>query len=414
MLIKNATLCDHSQMIKADIRTQEGIIAEIGDLQTTQQNLDSQNEVVIDLDGKILMPSMIDLNLTPTNTTLSTSSLQNLAQKSLKGGIGTILISPDTTPKCNEPIAIELIKNLEHTYPTHFLASIAPLLTPANKLSDIATLHNIGGSAIGIQSDIDSNLLLRIAQYAQMLQIPLMCFCQDRILADGVMNEGLLSTTLGLPPIPQCSQTKEVAKIIEMLQNLPIDIILNALAYPRDFELLHLLTQHSQARFHAQVSIHHLILDESLCEGYNTMAKIQPPLVSKAQQQALLQALKNKQIHMLTSLQSATSPSQKDNVFELASFGINSLEHYFSLLYTHLHLTHQIPLQDLSALTSAYPAQILKLNRGELKIGTEADFMVINPNESYTITDRFSPYCGQTLQGKVEALITREHLHTSL
>lgn len=414
MLIKNATLCDHSQIIKADIRTQNGIITEIGDLQTTQQNIDSQNEVVIDLNNKILMPSMIDLNLTPTNTTLNTNSLQNLAQKSLKGGVGTILLSPDTIPKSNETITIELIKSLEHTHPTHFLASIAPLLIPANKLSDIATLHNVGGNVIGIQSDIDPNLLLRIAQYAQMLQIPLMCFCQDRILADGVINEGLLSAMLGLPSIPQFAQTKEVAKIIEMLQNFPIDIILNALAYPRDFELLHLLTQHSQAKFHTQVSIHHLILDESLCDGYNTTAKIQPPLVSKDQQQALIQALKNKQIHMLTSLQSATSPSQKDNVFELASFGIDSLDHYFSLLYTHLHLAHQIPLQDLSALTSAYPAQILKLNRGEFKIGTEADFMVINPHESYTLTDRFSPYCGQTLQSKVEALITREGLYTSL
>lgn len=199
-----------------------------------------------------------------------------------------------------------------------------------------------------------------------------------------------------------------------MLQNLPIDIVLHALAYPRNFEILSSLTQHTQAKFHPQVSIHHLILDETLCANYNTAGKINPPLIHKDEQNKLMQALKNGSIRLLTSLQSAISPSQKNDVFELAGFGIDALEDYFSLLYTSLHLECQIPLQDISALTSFHPAQILNLNKGSLEVGKEAEFIVIDPHHTYTITDTLSPYYGKTLRSKVETLITHESLHTHI
>ncbi|WP_295700545.1 metal-dependent hydrolase [Helicobacter mastomyrinus] len=408
MLFKNATLCDYQGIKTGDLRAQDGIITQIGSLSLLP------GEEVLDLQGKLLLPAMIDLNVAPKSLSLCTKNLLSLAQKALKGGVGSILLYPRTTPTCSESGSIELIKNLNSQSPIHLLPAINPL-NLEGKLSDISTLYHSGGRAIFVQSDIDAHSLMKIAQYAQMLDIPLICFCQDRSVADGVMNEGLLSASLGLPSIPAFSQTKEVAKIAEMLHTLPIKLIFDTLVYPRSFDILHHFALHSsiQATFYTQTSIHHLLLDESLCENYNTAAKINPPLVDKSSLAQILSLLQKGQVSTLTSLQCADFKSKKDQVFEMASFGIDALEIYFSLLYTYLHKANNIPLPLISQLTSYIPAQILNLNKGVLAEGKIAELIIINPNESFVFNDTFSPYDGQELYGKVEALFSLQTLHTS-
>ncbi|WP_300958051.1 amidohydrolase family protein, partial [uncultured Helicobacter sp.] len=179
--------------------------------------------------------------------------------------------------------------------------------------------------------------------------------------------------------------------------------------------ILHHFALHSsiQATFYTQTSIHHLLLDESLCENYNTAAKINPPLVDKSSLAQILSLLQKGQVSTLTSLQCADFKSKKDQVFEMASFGIDALEIYFSLLYTYLHKANNIPLPLISQLTSYIPAQILNLNKGVLAEGKIAELIIINPNESFVFNDTFSPYDGQELYGKVEALFSLQTLHTS-
>lgn len=418
MLFQNATLCDHQGIREADLRVENGVIADIGTL------LPKPNEEIYNAKGKLLLPAMIDLNITPKARNLSHKALLSLSHKALKGGVGSVLLSPYTQPACDQSGSIELIKSIDKDTALTILPSIAPSSISTyeldseiseSKLSDVATLHAHGGKAIFAKSDMPSHLFLRLAQYAQMLKIPFVCFCQDRNLADGAMNEGLLSTKLGLAPIPPFSQSKEVAKCVEMLRGLnflethtesSLEVILSTLYLSRDFEILAALKpldDTHKVRFYPEVSIHHLALDESLCEGYNTAAKLNPPLVSKNEQNALIECLKNGKIHLLTSLQSADSQAKKDQVFELASFGVDSLEYYFSLLYTFLHKRHNIPLELISTLTSLNPAKILKRNVGSLEPGADADLILCNPNESFVVNDTFSPYFGQSLQGKVVA-----------
>lgn len=408
MLFKNATLCDYQGVKEGDLRTENGIIIEIGSLTPLP------NEEILDVEGKLLFPAMIDLNVAPKSLSLSRKNLLSLATKALKGGVGSILLYPCTNPTCSENGSIELIKSLNTQSPIHLLPAINPL-NNEGKLSDISTLHNSGGRAIFARSDIDAHILMKIAQYAQMLDIPLICFCQDSSVADGVMNEGILSASLGLPSIPAYSQTKEVAKIAEMLHNMPIKIIFDTLVYPRSFDILHTFKENLspiQADFFTQTSIHHLILDETLCENYNTAAKINPPLVDKQSQEQILNLLQKGEINTLTSLQCADFKSKKDQVFELASFGIDALEVYFSLLYTYLHKHCQIPLSLISQLTSYTPAQILNLNKGSLQEGKIAELFIANPQTELSLNDISSPYHQQSLYGKIEAFLSNDTLYT--
>lgn len=407
MLFKNATLCDYQGIKAGDLRTQDGIITAIGTLSALP------NEEVIDLDGKLLLPAMIDLNVAPKSLSLSVKNLLSLAQKSLKGGVGSILIYPKTNPTCSENGSIELIKSLNVQSPIHLIPAINPLNIDG-KLSDISTLHNSGGKAIFIKSDFDSHIIMRIAQYAQMLDIPLICFCQDSNLADGVMNEGILSATLGLPSIPSYSQTKEVAKIAEMLRTLPIKLVFDAITHPRSFEILRLFLDTSaplRAKFFTQTPIHHIVLDENLCENYNTAAKLNPPLMDKDSVSFVLSILQKDEIDTLTSLQCADFKSKKDQVFELASFGIDTLEVYFSILYTYLHKKHNIPLPLISKLTSYTPAKILNINKGSLSEGKIAELIIVNPDAHFVFKDSFSPYNDTKMYAKVEAMLSGTTIH---
>ncbi|WP_334084246.1 metal-dependent hydrolase [Helicobacter typhlonius] len=420
MLFKNATLCDYQGVREGDLRTENGIITAIGSLTPLP------NEKILDAEGKLLFPAMIDLNVAPKSLSLSRKNLLSLAKKALKGGVGSILLYPHTTPSCSENGSIELIKSLNTQSPIHLLPSINPL-NNEGRLSDISTLHNSGGCAIFARSDTDAHILMKTAQYAQMLDIPLICFCQDSSVADGVMNEGILSASLGLPSIPAYSQTKEVAKIAEMFRNMPIKIIFDTLVYPRSFEILqsfraiHNKTSQKNKdsmqfgetpQFFTQTSIHHLILDESLCDNYNTAAKLNPPLVEKNAQGKLIEMLQNGHINTLTSLQCADFNSKKDQVFELASFGVDALEIYFPLLYTYLHKAYNISLPLISQLTSYTPAQILNLNKGALQEGKIAQLFVFNPHTHYKVNDIFSPYHQHNLYGNIEAFLSNETLYS--
>lgn len=415
MLFRGASLCDYSGSRVADLRTKGGKIIEIGKLSPKPK------EEVVDVRGKIILPALIDLSVAPKAMSLSSKALSSLSKKAIAGGVGTMLLNPFTNPPCSENGAIELIKGPNAELLVHLLPAINPL-NAESKLSDIASLSASGGRAIFAKSDYDANALMCIAQYATMLDIPLFCFCQDSSLAYGVINEGILSASLGLPSIPENSQTKEVVKIAEMLHALPLKLVLDMLVYPRSIALLKPYRESridsskgakntESSKVFTQSSIHHFILDESICQDYNTAGKLNPPLVDRDSIKILLKQLKDDDIDMLSAMQCADYNSKKDQVFELASFGIDALNIYFPLLYTFLHKAHNIPLALISKLTSYNQARLLGLNKGALEPGKLAELIIINPTDSIAINDVFSPYHKARLNGIVEAFVRNEALH---
>ncbi|PAF44854.1 amidohydrolase family protein [Helicobacter sp. 11S02596-1] len=398
MLLKNGLVCDHSQKIPADVRIQDGQITQIA------PNLSSRaDEQVIDCKGKIIAPTLIDLNVYPKGKSLSQKTLTSLSKKSLKGGVGTALILPDTTPACENEAMIELVKSIDSLTEITLIPSIKPT-NAENKINDISILATQGGKVIYIDSRIDGNNLLKIMQYALMLEIPVVCFAQDIELAKGAMNEGALASMLGLPSISPLSQTKEIAKISQTARHTGAKILFSAITEPQGLEIIDYFKS-KNATIIAQTPIHHLILDENACAHYNTKAKLNPPLKDPASKQQLLEALKNGQIDMLTSLQCADYNSQKDQVFELASFGIDAISYYFALAYTYLIKPEHIGIQDFLMLASKRQSDFLGLNKGEIAVGKDADLMIIDLEAHTEISDSFSPYYGQNLGQKLDSKI---------
>ena len=426
MLLKNGTLCDYQGETRADLRIADGVICEIG-----QDLLPQANEEVIECGARVIMPALIDMAY-PKNKTLSRKNLETLTQKALKGGVGSILLRPESTPRIDSAAIIELVSLLDSGLHVHFFPSIAPckLQECAGQMGEIAMLVDSGARAIyldfapesgtpgegkgakGGQAQneakdtsqaLDGYTLHKIAQYAQMLQVPIIASPQEPSLSEGVMNESQVSAQLGLPAIPPLAQTLQVAMLCELARYSGTKWVFDVISEIESLQIIECFTQMG-AQILAQISLHHLILSDEHCAAFDTRFKLFPPLKDPATREQLRAHL-DSGISLLTCLQSDSYKSKKDQVFESASFGINALEHYFSLGFSHLVKSGLITLSRFSELTSYAQARLLSLPKGALEVGLDADLIIADLHHTHTISDLSSPYNGETLSGAVEQVI---------
>ncbi len=406
MLLKNGTVCDYAQERKADVRIDGGKIVEV-----CENILPRAGEEVLECDGYVIMPALIDM-ASPKNKTLSRKTLQSLTQKALSGGVGSVLLRPDSTPRIDSESIIELVLSLDSALNVHFLPSIAPYKD--GRIVEIASLVANGAYAIflesGIKGGIEGYALHKIAQYAQMLEVPIIASPQESSLSDGAMNEGMICAELGLPGISSLAQTIEVARFCEMARFSQTKWVLDVISEKESLDIIAFFRQFG-AQILTQTSIHHLILSDEHCRQFDTRFKLFPPLKDSGTRDFLCSVLES-HIDMLTCLQSDSYKSLKDQVFESASFGINAFEIYLALGIEYLVKPKLISLSRFSELTSYAQAQLLKLPKGAIEQGKDADLVIVDCSSYVEVSDMSSPYYGQKLAGKVVQTLVAGKVYT--
>jgi len=394
LLIKNAKLDN------LDIKD---ILVVNGKIEKISTNIDnSENMRVIDAKECFLLPGLVDLNVRLANSILNKNSLKKLTRTALKGGVTTSLIMPDFTPRLDNSTLLEHFKiKAQNEEPDLHVA--APLSNEEERLNNIATLLNNGATAIWTTSSCNANILKRGFQYARMKQAPIFCRCYDENLDDnGVMNEGELSFKLGLPGISKVPENSEVAKIAELSLINNTKIIFQSLSTKRSINIIRNIKKINKNIF-SELSIHHLCKTEDACDGFNTHAKILPPLRDEAERVAMMSELALGNVDLLTSMHSPKSISYKDVAFEDAEFGIGSIEEYLSLCYTHLVKSEIIDMQRLTELCSLNPALIIEQDDiGKIEVGYKADMVIFDEKVSKKIEDKTSLYNGDILYGEVK------------
>ncbi|MDR1615155.1 MAG: amidohydrolase family protein [Campylobacteraceae bacterium] len=396
MLIKNAKIADTLK----DVLIEEGKIVKIAD------SIDKDTQI-LDAKGAYLLPGLIDLNVRLKNDTLNQKNLDTLSNDCARGGVTTSLIIPDFLPRLDNESFLELLNAKVNTMPTTMLLS-APLVNEeTNKLNNIATLIQNGAIAIWGKSHVNSNLIRRGIQYAKMKQTPFLIDCYDDDLDDnGVMNDGATAFKLGLPGISKVSESSEAAKLCEIAKYYDTPILFQTLSVNRSVELVKEAKKTIKA--YAEVSIHHLLKNDTSCDGFNTYAKIKPPLRDENERIELIKELKDGGIDILTSAHSPRSILYKDVAFEEAAYGIHAVCDYLPLIFTHLIDTKLINMEQMINLTSKTPAKILGLKtKGEIKEGFDADLVIFDTacEEKLNVSD--SIYSGETLKGKVLKTISK-------
>ncbi|EAK4314389.1 metal-dependent hydrolase [Campylobacter upsaliensis] len=376
MIIKNAKI--YGKELK-DLEISQGLIQKIG------ENL--QGEEIFDAKGLTLLPSFIDLCVYLKNDKFSLNHLDLLEKECLKGGVSTILLRD--VMDFDEETFILFLQNLSHR--TLQIFSSVKVKEP---LKNIASMINQGAVALELESKLNANILKIAMQYALMKKVPIFAKCLNEDFDDnGVMNDCLLSSKLGLIGMSEIAESSEVAKLKEIAAFYQSEVIYDCLSLARSLKIA---TDET-----ILVSIHHLIKNENVCENFNTAAKIKPPLRSEEDRAFLQNALKKGKIRFLSAMHCPKSSNLKDLAFDEAAFGIHSICEYVSLCYSFLVQNDFISWEKLCEVTSLNPAKFLKLNSGEIKEGKEANLILFDENVS-TKAPLNSLYSKDTLKGEVK------------
>ncbi|EDP6858607.1 amidohydrolase family protein [Campylobacter upsaliensis] len=376
MIIKNAKI--YGKELK-DLEISQGLIQKIG------ENL--QGEEIFDAKGLTLLPSFIDLCVYLKNDKFSLNHLDLLEKECLKGGISTILLRD--VMDFDEETFILFLQNLSHR--TLQIFSSVKVKEP---LKNIASMINQGAVALELESKLNANILKIAMQYALMKKVPIFAKCLNEDFDDnGVMNDCLLSSKLGLIGMSEIAESSEVAKLKEIAAFYQSEVIYDCLSLARSLKIA---TDET-----ILVSIHHLIKNENACENFNIAAKIKPPLRSEEDRAFLQNALKKGKIRFLSAMHCPKSSNLKDLAFDEAAFGIHSICEYVSLCYSFLVQNDFISWEKLCEATSLNPAKFLKLNSGEIKEGKEANLILFDENVS-TKAPLNSLYSKDTLKGEVK------------
>ncbi|TLD82635.1 amidohydrolase family protein [Helicobacter trogontum] len=404
---KNAKIFDDEKgFIQGSVYVQKGQI-----IQITQDSVSFRNDLEeceeIDCKGYAMLPACIDINVFPLDKRLAAKPIHTLANKALYGGISTIFLNPYTQPSIDNEAMNALIESIN----THNSLNIYPLIASTDsesRLSNIDTLHSLNKNARAIFSNsaIGSNLLYQSMQYAKMLNLPLCVFAFDFNIEQGVAYESAFARGLGLPMITPIGQIKEVAKIKEMAKFLDIEVVFMSMNIAHTLDMIC-----HEKNMYAQVGIPHLVFSEQSIKTYDTRYKMIPPLLTRSKKEKLIKRLQEGKVSLLTSMQQEVSQQHKEQVFECASESVSGIEYFFSLAYTLLVKNEILSMQELVKLTSSNASKLMKLNKGHIATQKDADFMLVDLNEKFVVSDSTSLYHGLELYGKIKYMVIGGKLH---
>jgi dihydroorotase len=258
-------------------------------------------------------------------------------------------------------------------------------------------------------------VMLRALKYAAMFDVVIAQHCQDNsFAANGVMNAGFQSTVLGLPGIDALAEEAMLWRDIELVKKLGANGTRYHAQHISTANSVKLIREAKKASLPVtcEVTPHHLLLSEECCAHYDTNYKVSPPLRSRADIEALKEAIAEGLIDAMVTDHAPHLQSEKELEFLAAPFGIASLECALGLYVRALIEPGILDWPDLIKLMTVGPAGIIGIDKGTLGKGRQADVTIINPDAEYTIDvnkfrskSRNCPYHGWTVKGKVEKTI---------
>jgi dihydroorotase len=428
LLIRGGHIIDPSQGIDqvGDLLIAEGKIVQAGGTATLSPSFSVILSKAKNLDatGLVVCPGFIDLHCHLREPGFEDKETIATGTKAAAiGGFTTVCCMANTKPPLDTPAAVDWVKRKASKDSSVAILSIG-CITKGRKgeeLTNMAELAEAGVVAFSDDGDpvASSQLMRRALKYGQELGLPIIDHCEDKTLSDnGIINEGQMSAKLGLKGIPAAAEEVMVAR----------DLILAKLTTAR-LHIAHVSTQGSVELIRrakeegvsvtAEVTPHHLTLTEERIAGesptksFDTNAKVNPPLRTKEDVQALIKGLKDGVIDAIATDHAPHTLADKSCGLELAAFGISGLETAFGCLMSLVH-HGEISLTQLISKLTCEPAKIIGRNGelGTLKTGVPANITILDTNREWIVDSRNfaskgknTPYNGYKFKGKVMATI---------
>ncbi|MDP4093690.1 MAG: dihydroorotase [Bacillota bacterium] len=408
-LISNGHLIDplSGRNGKFDIIIEDGKISEIG------QNLEITNGDIIDAQGKYVVPGLVDAHCHLRDPGFEyKEDIESGTRSAAVGGFTSIACMPNTNPVIDNQTVVKYILNKAKQ---DGAVNVYPIgaITKGQKgeeLSEIGELKFAGVVAISDDGKPvkSSSLMKKAMQYASMFDTMIISHSEDLELSDeGVMNEGYMSTVLGLKGIPSAAESIAIAREIILAEYTNSPVHIAHVSTEMSVELIRLAKKRG-VRVTAETCPHYFALTDEACEGFNTNAKVNPPLRSRKDVDAVIEGLKDGTIDIIATDHAPHHIDEKNVEFNIASSGIVGFETALPLAITKLVKTGVLTLEQLVLKMSVNPSRMLGLNKGSLEVGKSADITIFDADEEYIVdTDKFesksknSPFNGFKLSGRV-------------
>ncbi|MFC2149417.1 dihydroorotase [Candidatus Auribacterota bacterium] len=409
-LLKNGHVVDPANNVDGvcDVLIKGNKIEKVG------KDIKADGAEIVDLKGKHIFPGLIDVHThlrEPGREDKET--IYTGTRAAAAGGFTSVLCMPNTLPVIDNSETVEFIYAKAKK---EGVVNVFPVgsITKNQEGKDLTEMGDLKEAGIIAVSDDgfsvgDPELMRRAMEYASMFDLPVIAHCEDPALAaGGVMNEGYFSTILGLAGIPAAAEEITVARDLILAEKTGARLHIAHVSTAGSVKLISEAMKKG-VKVSAETAPHYFTLCDEVLTSYDTNYKMNPPLRSAKDRDAIRKALKDDILNVIATDHAPHTDYEKDLEFSYAPFGVIGLETAVGLTVTELVDKKVISLKDLVMKLSCNPAKIFKLEgRGNLGKDSFADITIVDINKEYTVDkkkfrskSRNTPFDGMKLKGEV-------------
>lgn len=419
LVLKNIRLLNPEQKLDTvgDVLIENGVISQIGEI--SKADLDSSD--VLELEGHVCTPGLFDMHVhlrepgrEDTETVLTGSN------SAAEGGFTGVACMPNTKPAIDSAEVANFIRKKaeNHLVDVHPIGAVSKGREGEN-LAPIAELVDAG--AVGFSDDgvaVKTASLVRNAlEYLKMYDLPLIEHCEDESMNNGAMNEGLVSTNLGLPAIPTIAEDLTVMRDISIAEYVGGKVHIAHISSQKAVNLVR-RAKADGINITAEVTPHHFTLTDEELVNYDTNYKMNPPLRTEEDVDAMIEGLKDGTIDCIASDHAPHSIEDKEAEFIYAPNGILGLETQLGLSLSELVHKKHLTLEQLIEKLAINPRKIMKLPIPKIKEGEIANLTIMDTDKVWTVDikkfkskSRNSPFDKRLLTGKSVAVINNYQMY---
>lgn len=407
LLIKGGTLIspDQKKMFNTEILIVDGKVAAFGN------NLEMDGAVILDAGGKLVLPGLIDLHVHLREPGFEDSeTIATGTKAAARGGFTSLACMPNTNPVADSSSVISFILNKARQEGKVNVFPIGAITvgSKGEELAEMADLKEAGAVAFSDDGRCVSNaeIMYRAMQYATMINMPVIAHCEETKMSfQGAMHEGYYSTLLGLKGIPAAAEEVMVARDLILAGETGCNLHIAHASTAGSVQLIR-QAKANGLKVTAEATPHHFTLTDRAVSGFDTSTKVNPPLRTLEDVNAVREGLRDGTIDVIATDHAPHAQEKKEVEYENAPFGISGLETALGLVWTELVSTGILsPLNAVEKMT-VNPAHILRISKGTLAVGVDADLTIIDPNQTEVVDPvtffskgRNTPFAGRTLTG---------------
>jgi dihydroorotase len=409
ILVKGGRMIDPASGTDAvkDILVEDGRIARIGN------GLSVDDAVQVNAEGMLVFPGLVDMHVHLREPGFEhKETIESGTKSAAAGGFTTVACMPNTNPVIDSPAMVEYVYLKAEKEGCVKVKPIAAITKGqmGEELSPIGELVRYGAAAFSDDGHpvSNSNLMRRAMEYASMWDALIISHCEDADLSrDGVMNEGEVSTMLGMRGIPSVAEDVMVAREIALARYTGCRVHIAHISTKASVEMVR-RAKAEGIKISAEAAPHHFSLTDSAVDGYSSMTKVNPPLRSEEDVEAVIGGLRDGTIDAIATDHAPHHRDDKEVEYSMAAFGISGLETAVPLAVTHLLRPGVLTPLELAERMSFAPARLLKIDAGYIAEGGPADITIIDPDceiivdaSKFVSKGKNSPFDGMKLWGRV-------------